>query len=51
MVFILFVCFCLHWVFFAECRLSLVAVSRGYAPVALHRLLTVGASLVVKHRL
>ena len=28
------ICFWLHWVFVAECRLSLVAVKRGYSPVA-----------------
>ena len=29
--FILFIYFWLHWVFIAACRLSLVAVSRGYS--------------------
>ena len=40
-----------HWVFVAVCRLSLVAASRGYPPVVVHRLLTAMASLVAKHEL
>ena len=42
----LFFFFWLCWVFAAVCRLSLVAVSRGYSPAAVLRLLTVVASLV-----
>ena len=42
--FYLFVYFWLGWVFIAECRLSLVAVSRGYS-VVVYRLLAVMASL------
>ena len=41
--------FLLHWVLVAVCRLSLVAVSRGYSLVAVHRLLIVVASLVAEH--
>ena len=37
--------FQLHWLLFAACRLSLVAVSRGLSPVAVHQLLTVVASV------
>ena len=37
-------------VFFAGCGLSLVLESRGYFPVAVHRLLTV-ASFIVEHGL
>ena len=43
--------FLLCWVFVSMHRLSLVAVSRGYTLVAVHRLLIVGASLVAEHRL
>ena len=42
--------FCLHWVFVAACRLSLVAASGGYS-VAVHGLLIAVASLVVEHGL
>jgi len=41
----------LHWIFIAACRLFLVAVSRGYSPVAVHGLLIAVASLVVEHGL
>ena len=35
-LFILFIYFWLHWVFVAACRLSLVAVSRGYSLLQSH---------------
>ena len=38
-------------VFFAACGLSLVAVSRDYSVVMVHRLLIAVASLVAEHRL
>ena len=41
----------LCWVFMAVCRLSLVAVSRGYFVVVVGRLLTAMFSLVVEHGL
>ena len=37
--------FRLHWVFIAAQGLSLVVASGSYSPVAVHRLLIVGASL------
>ena len=40
--------FWLLWVFIVVCGLSLVAASRGYSLVVVHRLLTVVASLVVE---
>ena len=43
--------FWLCWVFVAVCGLSPVAESRGYALVAVCRLLTTVASLVSEHRL
>ena len=43
--------FCLHWAFVAVHGLSLVAASRGYFLVAVHRLLIAVASLVVAPRL
>ena len=43
--------FWLWCVVFATCYPALVAVSRGYSLVAVHRLLTVVASLVVEHGL
>ena len=43
--------FWLPWVFAAACGLSLVAESRGYSLVAVHRHLTVVVSLAVEHRL
>ena len=49
--FYLFIYFWLCWVFVAGCRLSLVAVSRGYSLVGKHRLLTAVASLVAEHGL
>ena len=39
------------WVSVAVCRLSLVAAGGGYSLAAVHRLLTVVASLVAEHRL
>ena len=42
---------CAGWVFVTECRLSLVAGSRGYSLVAARRLLVAVASLVVELRL
>ena len=39
------------WVSVAMCRLSLVAVGGGYSLAAVHRLLTVVASLVAEHML
>ena len=42
--------FGLHWVLVAACKLSLVAASRGYSPVAVCRLLIAVASLVTDHR-
>jgi len=42
---------CAGWVFVTECRLSLVAASRGYSLVAARRLLVAVASLVVELRL
>ena len=41
----------LGFFFFAVCRLSLVAASRGYSLVAVCRLLISVASLIVSHRL
>ena len=41
----------LCWVFTAERRLSLAAVSGGYSLAAVCRLLTAAASLVAGHRL
>ena len=43
--------FRLHWVSGAVCGLSLVAVSRGYSRVAVHRILTEVVSLVEQHGL
>ena len=45
----LFIWLC--WVFTAECRLSLAAVSGGYSLVAVCGLLIAAASLVAGHRL
>ena len=42
-------CFCLWCIFFAACSPALVVVGRGYSLAAVHRLLTVVASLVVEH--
>ena len=39
---------CAGWVFVTECRLSLVAASRGYSLVAVRRLLVAVASLVAE---
>ena len=50
-VFILFTYFAVRWVFVAARGLSVVAVNRGYSLVAVHGLLTAGASLVGVHRL
>ena len=44
--YLLFVYLCLHWVFVAVCRLSLVVVNRGYSLAAVHRLLITVASFV-----
>ena len=41
----------LHWVFLAAHGASQVAASGGYSLVAVHRLLSPVASLVVEHRL
>ena len=41
----------MHWVFVAVLRLSLVAASEGYSPVAMLGLLLVLASLVAEHGL
>ena len=41
----------LHWVLVAACSLSLVAVSRGYSLVAVHRFLLDAASLLAEDRL
>ena len=41
----------LPWAFAAMCGLSLVAASRGYALVAVHRLLVAGASLLAERGL
>ena len=49
--FFFFNLFWLHWVFVAPLRLSLVAVSGGYALAEVHRLLTAVASLVAEHGL
>ena len=43
--------FWLHWVFAGVHRLSLVAASRGYSLVVVHRLLTAVASPVSEHEL
>ena len=43
--------FRLHWVSVAVCGLSLVAVSKGYSRVAVHRILTEVVSLVEQHGL
>ena len=48
--FILFIYFCLRWVFFAARGLSLVVVSGGYS-VTVRRLLIAVASLLAEHRL
>ena len=45
----LFIYFWLRSAFVEAYRLSLVAVSRGYALVEVHRLLTVVASFVEEH--
>ena len=45
----LFIWLC--WVFVAVRQLSLVGVSGGYSLVAMHRILTVGPSLVAECRL
>ena len=42
----LFIYFCLHWIFVAVRKLSLVAVNRGHSPVMACVLLIAGASLV-----
>ena len=47
----LFLSFWLCWVITVELGLSLVAMSRRYSLVAVHRLLTVVAPLVAKHGL
>ena len=47
--FYLFIWLC--WVFVAECRLSLAAVSGGYSLVAVCRLLIAVASLVAEQAL
>ena len=52
--FCLFVCFlggALYWNFLAVRGLSLLAMSRGYALVAMRKLLIAMASLVAEHRL
>ena len=49
--FFIYLYFWLHWVFVAACVLSLVAASRGYSLVVIHRLLVVVASLVAEKRL
>jgi hypothetical protein len=41
--------FWLHWLFLASQQLSAAVVSKGYAPVAVHRLLFVVASFVAEH--
>ena len=41
--------FRLHWVLVAVCGLSLVAVSRGCSPAAVHRILPEVVSLVEQH--
>ena len=46
-----FICFWLHQAFTAVHRLSLVAASRGYFLVAMHKILIAVASLVAEHRL
>ena len=46
-----FYLFMAFWVSVAACRLSLVAAGGGYSLAAVHRLLTVVASLVAEHRL
>ena len=43
--------FWLWWVFIATCKLSLVAVSRGYTLVAVHGLPIAVAFLVAEHGL
>ena len=45
------VCVSVHGLFVALHRLSLVAASRGYSPIAVCRLLTEVASLVKEHKL
>jgi len=47
----LFIYFWLGWIFIAKHGLSLVVASWGYSLVALHGLLIVEASPVVKHGL
>ena len=47
----LYVYFWLCWIFVAACRLFLIAESRDYCLVAVHRLLIAVASLVVELRL
>ena len=46
--FFYFLIFWLYWVFPAVWAFFLVAVSRGYSPGVVHRLLTAVASLVVE---
>ena len=41
--------FLLHWAFIAVCRLSLIAGSEGYSPLAVHELLFEVASLAAEH--
>ena len=43
--------FWLHWVFVAECGLSLIVASGGYSLVAGHGLLIAVVSLVAEHGL
>ena len=50
-VFILLICFWLHWVFVAVRRLSLVAESGGLLSVVVRGLLIAVASLVAEHGL
>ena len=47
----IYVFLCLHWVFVAALRSSLVAVSRSYSLVVAHRPLIAAISLVVEHGL
>ena len=46
----LFIYFCLHWIFVAVRKLSLVAVNRGHSLAAVHELTAV-TSLVSEHGL
>ena len=52
---LLFICwffnFCLHWVFVAVCRLSLVVARRGYSLFVVCRLMIAGPPLVAVRRL